>query len=468
MNTNKLAQALLSAIKDLLSWIGIPRQSLDTWDEILFLILIVLISFIFAAIVHKLILHLSKRILKRKNIGFLSSLIKYGALRKLTAIIPPLIISALLPFAFDRHSQWFIISDKINWIYFCVALIFSINAILNTVGDTLKNSKQLQNRPMKGFIQILQVIFTCITVIVIISILINKSPFNLITGLGAFTAILMLIFKDTILGFVGGVLISENDMVRIGDWIEMPQNDVNGIVTDITLTIVKVQNFDNTIVTLPPYSLVSGSFINWRGMSDSGGRRIMREYALKLDYIKPCTPEFLEKMKAFDADLARYIEAKQRQAAAGKTVNTDNPAGLVNGTIDTNAGLFRAYMTLYLQRHPSISKDMLLMVRTLAPTANGLPVQIYCFSSNTDWPSYESIQAEIMEHFVSVLPAFDLYPFQNADARDSIVSGLIESGKIDLSTIDGIPWHTIILPAKEKNTANDDTAAHATAQPAKE
>ena len=346
MNTNKFAQALLSAIKDFLSWTGIPRQSLDTWDEILFLILIVLISFIFAAIVHKLILHLSKRILKRKNIGFLSSLIKYGALRKLTAIIPPLIISALLPFAFDRHSQWFIISDKINWIYFCVALIFSINAILNTVGDTLKNSKQLQNRPMKGFIQILQVIFTCITVIVIISILINKSPFNLITGLGAFTAILMLIFKDTILGFVGGVLISENDMVRIGDWIEMPQNDVNGIVTDITLTIVKVQNFDNTIVTIPPYSLVSGSFINWRGMSDSGGRRIMREYALKLDYIKPCTPEFLEKMKAFDADLARKIEAQQRQAAAGKTVNTDNPAGLVNGTIETNAGLFRDYMTM--------------------------------------------------------------------------------------------------------------------------
>ena len=468
MNTNRFAQALLNAIKEFLTWIGLPREILDTADEIIFLILIVAIAFIVAVIIHSIASRVTRRVLKRKHDNFLSSLAKYGVLRKLTAIIPPLIISALLPFAFDKRSEWFIIGDKITWIYFCVALIFSVNAILNTVGDTLKTKKELQNRPMKGFIQILQVIFSCIGIIVIVSILINKSPFNLITGLGAFTAVLMLIFKDTILGFVAGVLISENDMVRIGDWIEMPQNDVNGIVTDITLTIVKVQNFDNTIVTLPPYSLVSGSFINWRGMSDSGGRRIMREYALKLDYIKPCTPEFLEKMKAFDADLARYIEAKQRQAAAGKTVNTDNPAGLVNGTIDTNAGLFRAYMTLYLQRHPSISKDMLLMVRTLAPTANGLPVQIYCFSSNTDWPSYESIQAEIMEHFVSVLPAFDLYPFQNADARDSIVSGLIESGKIDLSTIAGIPWHTIILPAKEKNTANDDTAAHATAQPAKE
>ena len=257
----------------------------------------------------------------------------------------------------------------------------------------------------------------------------------------------MLIFKDTILGFVAGVLISENDMVRIGDWIEMPQNNVNGIVTDITLTVVKVQNFDNTTVTVPPYSLVSGSFINWRGMSDSGGRRIMREYSLKLDYIKPCTPEFLEKMKGFDEELGKFITEKQQQAAAGQTVNTDNPAGLVNGTIDTNVGLFRAYMTLYLKRHPAINKDLLLMVRTLAPTANGLPVQIYCFSANKNWPSYESIQAEILEHFVSVLPAFELYPFQNADARDTLISGFVESGKVDISTIDGIPWHSI-LPGK--------------------
>ena len=145
----------------------------------------------------------------------------------------------------------------------------------------------MKNRPIKGFIQIFQVIFSCVVVIVVVSILIDKSPVNLITGLGAFTAVLMLVFKDPILGLVAGVMISENDMLRIGDWIEMPQNGINGTVTDISLTVIKVQNFDNTIVTVPPYSLVSGSFVNWRGMSDSGGRRIMREYALKLDCIKP-------------------------------------------------------------------------------------------------------------------------------------------------------------------------------------
>ena len=197
------------------------------------------------------------------------------------------------------------------------------------------NKEQLQNRPMKGFIQIFQVIFSCIAIIVIISILINKSPLNLITGLGAFAAVLMLIFKDTILGFVAGVLLSENDMVHIGDWIEMPQNNVNGVVMDITLNIVKVQNFDNTIVTIPPYSLVSGSFINWRGMTESGGRRIMREYALKLDYIQPCTPEFLEKMKKFDADLADLKGAPVIERLNIKIVEGSQLyAGLKSGEID--------------------------------------------------------------------------------------------------------------------------------------
>ncbi|KAA5395970.1 mechanosensitive ion channel family protein [Phocaeicola dorei] len=448
MNTNEFARILLTWIKSFLSWIGIPRDRLNELDEIIFLILIVVIAFAVGAVFHYLSVRFTRKVLKYKNISFLSSLIEYNALRKMSAVIPPLIISALLPFAFDYRSTWFTASEKITWIYFFIALLFSVNAVLNSVGNVLMNKEQLQNRPMKGFIQIFQVIFSCIAIIVIISILINKSPLNLITGLGAFAAVLMLIFKDTILGFVAGVLLSENDMVHIGDWIEMPQNNVNGVVMDITLNIVKVQNFDNTIVTIPPYSLVSGSFINWRGMTESGGRRIMREYALKLDYIQPCTPEFLKKMKKFDADLADFITEKQKQAAEGKVANTDNPAGLVNGTIDTNVGLLRAYMTLYLKRHPFISKDLLLMVRTLAPTENGLPVQIYCFSANKNWPSYESIQAEIMEHFVSVLPEFGLYPFQNPTARDYVISGLIESGK-DLSTVDGIPWHSV-LPKEEK------------------
>lgn len=448
MRTHEFAQTLLAWIKDFLSWLGVPRHLLDEVDEVIFLILIIAIAFAVGRLVHYIMLRSTRKILKYKNIKFLSSLIEYDALRKLSAVIPPLIISALLPFAFDYHSIWFTVTEKATWIYFFVALLFSVNAVLNSVGEVLMKKEQLQNRPLKGFIQIFQVIFSCVAVIAIISILINKSPLTLITGLGAFAAVLILIFKDTILGFVAGVLLSENDMIHIGDWIEMPQNNVNGVVMDISLNIVKVQNFDNTIVTIPPYSLVSESFTNWRGMIESGGRRIMREYALKLDYIEPCTPEFLEKMKKFDTDLAAYITEKQQQAAEGKVANTENPAGLVNGTIETNVGLLRAYMTLYLKRHPFINKDLLLMVRTLAPTSMGLPIQIYCFSADKNWVSYESIQAEIMEHFVSVLPEFGLYPYQDATSRDYIVGSLIEAGK-DLSTIDAIPWHSV-LPEKEK------------------
>lgn len=447
MNTNEFARTLLLGIKDLLSRMGIPRHLLDKLDEILFLVCIVVIAFVVAAVVHVLLVHAAKKILRRQHLDFFDSLFRYSVFRKSTALIPPLIVSALLPFAFSKDSAWFTVSEKITWVYFFIVLMVSVNAMLNTASDMLKNNGTLKNRPMKGFIQIFQVIFSCIVVIVIVSILIDKSPVNLITGLGAFTAVLMLVFKDTILGLVAGVMISENDILRIGDWIEMPQNDINGTVTDISLTVIKVQNFDNTIVTVPPYSLVSGSLVNWRGMSDSGGRRIMREYALKLDYIKPCTPEFLERMKTFDEELAQFITEKQRQAAEGNVANTENPAGLVDGTIDTNLGLLRAYMALYLRRHPFISRDLLLMVRTLPATENGLPIQIYCFSTDKNWPSYESIQAEIMEHFVSVLPSFELYPFQRADARDVVLNGIAASGKTDPSTIESVPWHT--MPPKK-------------------
>lgn len=443
MNTNEFALAILSGIKQFLAWIGIPSHLLDKLDELLFLIVIVLFAFLVAAIAHAILVHLAKKIAKRSHTGVVDTLFKYSVFRKMTTIIPPLIVSALLPFAFDTKSSWFIISEKVTWIYFFIVLIISTNAILNTVGDTLKKNQQLKNKPLKGFIQIFRVVFYCVVAIIIVAIIVNKSPLHLITGLGAFTAVIMLVFKDTILGLVAGVTISEDNMLRIGDWIEMPQNNINGIVTDISLDVVKVQNFDNTIVTVPPYTLISNSFVNWRGMSESGGRRIMREYTLKLNYIKPCTPEFLERMKQFDPDLGDFISAKQRQAAEGKVANTENPEGLVNGTIDTNLGLLRAYMTLYLQRHPAISKELLVMVRTLAPTENGLPVQIYCFSANKNWPSYESIQSEIMEYFVSVLPAFELYPYQSADARDAILGSYIESSKVDPATLEGIPWHTV-------------------------
>ena len=231
-------------------------------------------------------------------------------------------------------------------------------------------------------------------------------------------------------------------MVRLGDWIEVPGTSINGNVIDISLTIVKVRNWDNTIATVPPYSLINESFLNWRGMSDSGGRRISRGYSIKLDSIKPCNENMLGRVRRLNKEFAAYIDRKIEQKLKGSINNTANPDGLANGTVDTNAGLFRAYADIYLRNHPLIRKDMLIMVRTLEPKESGLPIQFYCFTADTDWSNYESIQAEIMEHFASVMPLFELYPFQSAGARDTVISGLLE-GQYPLERIEGLPYKTL-------------------------
>lgn len=458
---DKFAVTLLDWIKDFLNVLGMSKEATNKLDEVIYLILILLIAFIVGKLVHWVALAFTRKILKYRNVKILSSLIEYNALKKLSWVVPPLIVLALLPFAFTNKPDALDVAEKITWIYFVVVLILSINVVFSSVGRVVLTKGELHDRPMKGFIQIFQVLVSFIGGIVIISILIDKSPLNLITGLGAFAAVLMLIFKDTILGFVAGVLLSQNDMVHIGDWIEMDSAGVNGVVMDISLNIVKVQNFDNTIVTIPPYSLVSGSFINWRGMAESGGRRIMRSYEISLENIEICTPDYLEAMKEKVPLLKDYITEKQQEAADGKVENTDNSHGLVNGTIETNLGLFRAYMTMYLQKHVFINNNLTLMVRTLQPTPNGLPLQVYCFSANKNWVSYESIQAEIMEHFAAMLPKFGIYPFQNPSARDYINSGILESG-VPPEDLYGLPDHI-----RRKNVTPTNSGSSAP-QPSKE
>ncbi len=365
-----------------------------------------------------------------------------GFVRRLIYMAFPLVAIGLLSIILDTKSQWYNTILHIIWIWFVVSLVLSVNGMLGSAGQALLSKASLHGRPLKGFIQILQVLVACIGAIIVVSIIIGKSPLTLITGLGAFAAVLMLVFKDSILGFVAGVLLSENDMIHIGDWIEIPSNNVNGIVQDVSLTIVKVRNWDNTIVTVPPYSLISESFVNWRGMTESAGRRITRSITLMYDYIKPCTPEFLERIKRFDTDLSNFIAQKQLQEMKGEVVDTHNPEGLVDGSITTNVGLLRAYLSLYLRRHPAINTSLDLMIRSLPPTDNGLPIQLYCFSSNKIWAEYESIQAGIMEHVISVLPVFELHAYQSSSSRDNIINGLLEGG-YDANNIHNIPWGVI-------------------------
>ena len=414
MFTNDLAESLLGFIHQFLLWIGCSEGVADKLDGVIFLILIVILAFFISRLLYQISLHFIKRVLKVKRIPLLEMLVRKNALKRVAYVLPPIMISALLQVVFDQKSNWYAFTAKVTWLYFFIALLIAFNVIIKAVGDTaMEQQKQSgKGKPIRGLIQVVQVIVTCMIVISIVSILINKSPIAIYAGLGGFAAVLMLIFKDSILGLVAGVQLSQNEMVHIGDWVVVPSANADGIVTDITLNTVKIQNWDKSIVTLPPYNLISNSFKNWQGMQQSGGRRIIKDIYLELDTIKPCTPEFLERMKKFDPDLKEFIEIKQKQAKEGTVVNTENPAGIVNGTIETNAGLLRAYMEIYLRRHPMINEKMTLMVRTLAPTPNGIPFQLYCFSRNKKWESYESISAELVEHFVAAMPYFDIRPFQ--------------------------------------------------------
>ena len=428
-------------VKQLLAHTGASPATLEKLDMPVTLLFTVLLAFAIAEIIYRITLLVCRRLMRHKEYKFLSKLLKYGALRKQAYIIPPIVINTFLPIVLGGKGATLRYIEGVVWIYFIVVLVIAVNALLNSIGEQAFTNSKYHDRPIKGFIQITKFVIYIIATIIAVSILTNKSPLYLIGGLGAFAAVLLLITKDSIMGFVGGYLLLENDMVRLGDWIEMTGTNINGTVVDISLTIVKVQNFDNTIVTIPPYSLINNSFTNWRGMDESGGRRIARGFTVKVDNIKPCDKEFFERVKGVSALLDEYIARKQQQSRDGVTANTNNPEGLVNGTVDTNLGVFRAYAEMYLRHHPLVHKEMLIMVRTLTPTETGLPVQFYCFTTITEWNSYESIQSEIMEHFASVMPRFGLYPFQTAGSRDTIISGLLE-GNFPLERIDGLPTCT--------------------------
>ena len=426
----------------MLGKLGVPSSVAGKIDTLILVLLLLLLIFIVAEIVYRVAIFLSRRIQKRRHYLFLEKVTLKKRLRKIVYILPPIMISSMLPFVLDSGRPFFIYAEHIVWIYFVIAVVVAVNALLSAIGESVFTNSRYHDRPIKGFIQISKVIVYLIATIVVISIITNKSPVYLIGGLGAFAAVLMLISKDSIMGFVGGFLLLENDMVRLGDWIEMPGTSINGNVIDISLTIVKVRNWDNTIATVPPYTLINETFLNWRGMTESGGRRIARGYTIKLDSIKPCSDSMLRRVSKLDSEFAEFITRKIEQKQKKRVENTANSDGLTNGTIDTNAGLFRAYAAIYLRKYPLISKEMMIMVRTLEPNENGLPIQFYCFTSDTEWNHYESIQSEIMEHFASVIPLFELYPFQSAGARDTVISGLLE-GQYPIERIEGLPYKTV-------------------------
>ena len=353
-------------------------------------------------------------------------LLENGAVEKFIDLAPVYFIKVLIPVIFqpNQFELLYSVLDKVAHILVIAFVLRFVIAILNYLHDLIENVASHRNKPLAGFIQGIKIIVVIIAMINILAAVINRDPGHLLVGLGASAAILTLIFKDTILGLVAGVQFSAYDMLRVGDWITMSKYNADGDVIQIGLNSVKVCNFDKTITTIPTYAFVSDSFQNWRGMSESGGRRVKRSISIDMCSVKFCSPEMLARFGKIDL-LKDYLTRKQAELEEYNTKNNIDNSVLVNGRRQTNLGVFRAYVEEYLRTHPNVNHEMTCMVRQLQPTEKGIPLELYFFTADVRWIPYENIQSNVFDHILSIIPLFDLHVFQSMSGHD--VAGFVSS-----------------------------------------
>ncbi|HWU83370.1 MAG TPA: mechanosensitive ion channel domain-containing protein [Methylophilaceae bacterium] len=338
-------------------------------------------------------------------------------IRRLANILPVFVISVCIALIPDIHPVFVTVVQNVANAFIVLVIGLAISDALDVANSFYQMRKDAHLHPIKGYLQVAKILIFALASILIVATLIDRSPLILLSGIGAMAAVLMLIFQDTLLSLVASIQISSNDMVRVGDWIEMPQLNADGDVIDVALHTVKVQNWDKTITTIPTKRLISESFKNWRGMQESGGRRIKRSLHLDQNSICFLDAESLQRMRTFDV-LQDYLESKLTEIDGWNRRVTDKGLAPVNGRRITNIGIFRAYIEQYLRHHPHIQQDMTLLVRQLAPGEHGLPIEIYCFTNTVNWNAYEAIQSDIFDHLLAILPQFDLRVFQNPTGMD--------------------------------------------------
>ena len=328
--------------------------------------------------------------------------------RKLPArianIVPAFVVYFMLPMAFSKEMFLFSLLEKMSLVYIVATIMRAFGGFITALSDMAQNSPRIKNRPLKGLFQTIQVIIIFIGIIIIIAILVDKSPATLIAGLGASAAILSLVFKDSLVGLISGIQLSWNDMLRPGDWITMPSKNIDGVVFEVSLNTVKIRNFDNTILTIPPMMLMTDSFQNWRGMTESPGRRIMRSVNIDMYSVGFADEALTARVSAQYPVIDEYVRNRTEE---------DKKRGEC-----TNLKLFRVYMEWYLRNLPDVAKSETLMVRYLAATTEGIPMQVYFFSSNKVWEYYEAFAADVIEHLLAVIPQFDLRIYQRASGVD--------------------------------------------------
>ncbi|MBQ8521289.1 MAG: mechanosensitive ion channel [Bacteroides sp.] len=372
--------------------LGISKDVADVFDESLIALLMIALVTGLNYICQALLVRIVRRVEKRR---WSRLLIKRKVLHHLLHILPGIFLFLLLPLAFVEAPKLLAFAQRICIIYIIYSVLLTLNGGLLIILDVYNSKDELRSHPIKGVIQIFQVLLFFIGGIIIVAILIDKSPATLFAGLGASAAVLMLIFKDSILGFVAGVQLSANDMVRLGDWIQLPKENANGLVEEITLNTVKIRNWDNTISTVPPYTLANTTFINWRGMKEGGGRRVLKNIKLDVNTLTFCTPDLLASLRS-RIPLMRDYEPRE-------------------GEVPTNAQLYRIYIGRYLSTHPEVNQDMDLIVTQKEATEYGVPIQVYFFLRNKVWKEYERIQSDIFDHLLVMVKDFGLKLYQYSE-----------------------------------------------------
>lgn len=410
-------ESLIAWIRELLSGYGVPVADAALISTLGGVLVVLFLAWLGNYIAKRIIVGAVHQIVKFTKSDWDDAFVESHVFTRLSHLVPAMIINAFGDDVLGKSPEVLAgVNSAVN-IYLVFILVSVFFGILDSIQIISERGKNTAGMPIKGFIQALKLVATVLGLILVLAAILGKSPIYLLSGLGALTAVLLLVFRDAILGFVAGIMISVNNMVRVGDWIEMPKAGADGDVIDVSLTTVKVQNWDKTITTIPTYNLISDSFKNWRGMSDSSGRRIKRSLFLDVQAIRFADEELIERWSRIDL-LKDYLKKKRDEIKQANEERGTDLTILGNGRRITNAGTFRAYCVAYLKAHPQIHQDMTFLVRQLAPTEHGLPIEIYVFSKDQVWANYEAIQADVFDHMLSVIGEFDLRIFQQPSGRD--------------------------------------------------
>lgn len=407
----------------LLGWLGVTSTSSDALDRWVAFVLVLLAALILDLFLQLAVVRGIRRLVERTRAKWDDKLFSVPVLNRSCHVLMAIVLSAVLPVIFDEQTTARIVVVRLTQILIVVTFLRLINALLCAAFHIVSLRPDWQNKPIKGLRQTAQGFFTIVAVILIVAILIDKSPVKLLTGLGASAAVLMLVFRDSIMGFVSGIQLSANNMLQVGDWISVPKYGADGTVEEVSLTTVKIRNWDNTLAMLPPYLLTTDSFTNWHAMQLSGGRRVMRSVSIDMTSVHFCTPEMLARFRQIDL-LRDYIDLTERRIESYNAAHGIAPgARKINGLHQTNLGVFRAYLVRYLEAEVPVNKSMTLMVRQLQPTETGIPIQLYFFTDTVVWTEYEGIQSDVFDHVLAVIPEFGLRVFQSPAGSDVAALG---------------------------------------------